>query len=48
MSTAPAPTGALSRPEPHEPTGRQTKTFDTTRRPAGGLQSETSDFPDGE
>ena len=35
MSTAPAPTGAPSRPETHEPTGRQTKPFDTTRRPAG-------------
>ena len=48
MSTAPAPTGAPSRPETHEPTGPQTKPFDTTRRPAGGVQSEMSDFPDGE
>jgi hypothetical protein len=29
MFTAPAPTGALSRRETHEPTGPQTKPFDT-------------------
>ena len=44
----PRPTGALSRRETHEPTCPQTKPFDTMRRPAGGVQSETSDFPDGE
>ena len=44
----PRPTGALSRRETHEPTGPQTKPFDTMRRPAGGVQSETPDFPDGE
>lgn len=37
MSTAPAPTGALSRRGTHEPTGPQTKPFDTMRRLAGRL-----------
>jgi hypothetical protein len=37
MSTASAPTGALSRRERHPPTGPQTKPFDTTRRPAGRI-----------
>jgi hypothetical protein len=44
----PRPTGALFRRETHEPAGPQTKPFDTMRRPAGGVQSDTSDFPDGE
>jgi hypothetical protein len=44
MSTAPAPTGALSRRETHEPTGLQTKPFATTGRPAGRMQSETAGY----
>jgi hypothetical protein len=44
MSTAPAPTGALSRREAHAPTGPQTKPFDTTSHPAGRMQSETAGY----
>ena len=44
MSTAPSPTGALSRKETHADTGPQTKPFDTTSHPAGRMQSETAGY----
>ena len=44
MSTAPSPTGALSRRETHAPTGPQTRPFDTTSHPAGRTQSEPAGY----
>ena len=48
MSTAPAPTGALSRRGTHEPTRPQTQPFDTMRRLAGRLRIGLSALASGQ